>query len=300
MKKQDSLKYLNPESVKSLGSFKLIARAIVEGFLVGLHKSPFHGFSAEFSEYRQYMKGDEPRHIDWKVFARTDRYYIKQFEEETNLHASIVLDRSASMGYSSGPVSKWQYGTFLTGALCYLLYKQRDNFSVSLFSDKIDEITPFRHSLNHLNYIFSLLQSLETAGKTEMQNALHLLAEKLRYRGLVIIISDFMGLDLENIKRALLHFRHGKHEVIVFHILDPMEITLDFEGEVQFVDLETGQKIKTHPSRLKEKLYRTMEAHLMDLHHFCQNHQIDYNRILTSDSFVKALTSFFAKRVGMK
>lgn len=299
MSQSNIIQYLKPEVVQSIGSFQLIAKVIVEGFLVGLHKSPFHGFSAEFSDYRQYMQGDDIKLIDWKVYGRSDRYYIKRFEEETNLNAYIILDRSKSMEFRSGSLSKFQYGKYLVSAISYLLYKQRDNFSLSVFSDHVDLITSMRHSMNHLFYVLSILDKLEPSGKTGIVESINKVAEQIKHRGLVIFISDFQGISLEETQKALLHFIHKKNELLIFHILDPHEIQFDYTGQVEFIDLETGEVIKTRPDKIRDRIQESLNLYYSALETFCLNHRIDYNRITTDQSFFKAMTAFFNKRTSM-
>ncbi|MCK5076155.1 MAG: DUF58 domain-containing protein, partial [Calditrichia bacterium] len=275
------------------------ARAIVEGFMVGLHKSLFHGFSAEFSEYRQYFKGDDIRLIDWNAAARTEKLFVKQFEEETNLTAHIILDISNSMGYSSHEIKKIEYAEYLISALGYLLFKQRDNFALTAFDDKIQIATPARHSLNHLYYIFSLLEKVEISGKTALFTTLQKVAERIKKRGLVILISDFLFEDIEKIKKGLLQFGNKKNEIIVFHLADPGELNFNFSGETLFEDMETGEKIKTQAQQVKKEVQNEINSFFGEIKKFCLNHRIDYQLINTEESFFKALISFLIKRKQM-
>jgi len=229
--------YLQPEFVSTLKNLDFVARMIVEGFLVGLHKSPYHGFSVEFSEHRQYMPGDNIRDIDWKVYGRTDRYYIKQFEEETNLKAYLLLDISGSMQYASGKVRKIDYARYLAAALTYLFIKQRDAVGLITFSDTIHQFLPPKSSPSYINYILHALSRVELKQKkTIISETLHSLAEKIKRRGLVILLTEFLYEDPEHILEGLKHFRHYKHEILVFNILDPNDRYFDFQDEVTFVD----------------------------------------------------------------
>lgn len=300
VEKMDILHYLKPEVVQTFHSIQLIARVIVEGFLVGLHKSPFHGFSAEFSDYRPYMSGDDLRLIDWKVYGRTDRLYIKRFEDETNLTAWLILDKSRSMAFQSGELSKFQYGKYLLAGLAYLLYKQRDNFSLVIFDEKIAEFTPARHSINHLFHVYSRLEKTKPGHKTSLASTMHEIAGKIRNRGMVVLVSDFMGIPLHEIKDAILHFLHGKNELIVFHIVDPQELQFDYSGLVEFVDMETGERVRTRADKIREQLILAQESEQQELRQFCQNHRIDYHRISTRDNFALAMQTFFAKRSVFK
>ena len=296
---RNKLQYLQPEIVAGLGNFKLIARAIVEGFLVGLHKSPFHGFSAEFSEYRQYNKGDDLRLIDWNVVARTEKFFVKQFEEETNLTAHLIFDISNSMIFSSININKFEYGRYLISALSYLLFKQRDNFSLTAFDEKIQIETPSRHSLNHLYYIFSLLENIELSGKTALFSTLQKVAERIKKRGLIVLVSDFLFEEINKIKKGLLQFGNKKSELIVFHLADPRELNFDFSGETVFEDLETGEKIKTQAQHIKKDVQKEISSFIFDIKNFCLNHKIDYQLINTEESFFKALVTFLIKRKQM-
>jgi uncharacterized protein (DUF58 family) len=246
--------YLQPEVVSRIKNLELIAKFIVEGFLVGLHKSPFHGFSVEFSEHRQYMPGDNIRDIDWKVWGRTDRYYIKRYEEETNLKAYILLDISGSMGYTSHKVTKLQYASYLAAAFSYMFLKQRDAVGLVTFSDQIHRLLPAKSTRSYLKFILKELDQAKTQqSQTNISKALHLLAEKIKRRGLIILLSEFLYEDTNKILEGLQHFRHYNHEVLVFNILDPNDRYFDFKDEATFVDMETGEQLKTQPHLIKQE-----------------------------------------------
>ncbi len=289
--------YLLPEVVSRIKNLELVARMIVEGFLVGLHKSPFHGFSVEFSEHRQYMPGDDIRDIDWKVYGRTDRFYIKQYEEETNLKAYILLDVSGSMGYSSHTVTKLDYGRYLAAALAYLLLKQRDAVGLTLFSDRIHTVLPAKSTGNYLKF---LLQALHQASPrqrtTAVADTLHRMAEKLKRRGMVILLSEFLYEPPEQILHGLRHFRYYGHEVLVFNILDPRDRFFDFTDEATFVDLETGEKLKTQPYFIQSDYIQLVETFYGKLKNQCYAMQIDFENLLTTESFEKPLLRFLLKR----
>ena len=238
----DKRRYLDPQIVSRLSRMDVKARLVVEGFVAGLHKSPYRGFSVEFAEHRQYMPGDPLRHIDWKVYAKSDKFYIKEYEEETNLRSNILLDGSASMGYSSGGISKFDYGAHLAAALSFLMLKQRDSVGLMLFDDKLRQYLAPRSTGTHLHQILKELNAAQPARGTDVGNSLHTLAERIRRRGLVILISDLMD-DPDDVLMALRYFRHKKHEVVVFHLLDPKEVHFDFDKEARFEDLETDDHI---------------------------------------------------------
>ncbi|HEM49406.1 MAG TPA: DUF58 domain-containing protein, partial [Caldithrix sp.] len=251
MQDNQLLKYLQPEVISSVKNLELVARLVVEGYLTGRHRSPFHGFSVEFSQHRPYMPGDNLRFIDWKVFGRTDRYYIKQFEEETNLRCHILLDVSKSMQYASDKITKAQYASYLTAGLTFLMLQQRDSTGLVLFDDKIKKIVPPRSVISHLNVILQAVNKAEYGNDTNISMALHSLAEQIRKRGLIILISDLLD-DPQALLNGLKHFRHNKHEILVFHIIDRKELEFDFSGDVLFEDIESNDKLKTQPRYIQE------------------------------------------------
>ncbi len=296
-KQQNNQKYLMPEVVAKIKNLDMIARFIVEGFLVGLHKSPFHGFSVEFSEHRQYMPGDNIRDIDWKVYGRTDRYYIKQYEEETNMKANILVDMSGSMGYSSHGITKFQYARYLAAALSYLLLKQRDAVGVTLFSDQIHRYLPPKSTNSYIKYLLKELEKAEPQkNETVVSQTLHEMAEKMKRPGLIILISEFLYEDIEKILEGLRHFRYYNHEVIVFNILDPKDRNFDFTDEATFVDMETGEELKTQPHLIKNQYREMIDGFYEELKNECHNMQIDFQNIFTTDPFDKAMMRYLFKR----
>ena len=307
-KKQAISRFLDPNIVSRLGSMELKARLIVEGFIAGMHRSPYHGFSVEFAEYRQYMQGDNIKNIDWKVYGKTDRFYMKVYEEETNLKATILLDKSGSMGFSSlekgeksdtnGAIDKLTYGSLLAASLSYLMVKQQDAVGLFLFDDEIRAMVPHRSMRKHLLYLLGTLDRVSAGAKTRISPTLHYIAERVRRRGLVILISDLMDRP-EEVLKGLKHFRHRNKEVIVFHILDPREFDLDYRNEVEFEDLETNKKIRVEPAFLKEQYSKQVKDWIRSLDRTCKAHQIDYNLLSTATPFDQALTAYLNKRVRM-
>ena len=246
----DYKKYLDPSVISKISSLELKARLIVEGFLLGLHRSPYHGFSIEFSQHRPYMPGDAPKDIDWKVYGKTDRFFVKQYEEETNLKCNILLDTSKSMSYSSkGNISKLEYASYLVASLSYLMIKQKDAVGLTLYSEQINKTLTPKASNSYLKEILFALNSVEPAGKTETANCLSGIAESIKRRGLVIIISDFFD-EPDKVLSALKHFRFKKNEVIVFHILDPLELNFAFDRDSIFIDMETAEEMTTQPRQI--------------------------------------------------
>jgi uncharacterized protein (DUF58 family) len=293
---RDYKKYLLPSVISKVNSFELKARLIVEGFMVGLHKSPYHGFSVEFSEHRQYLQGDNIKDIDWKVFGKTERYFIKQYEEETNLRSYILVDSSASMNYSSeGNVSKFEYASTLAAALAYLMIKQQDAVGLTLYSDKINKNYPPKASRAYLTEMLRGLASETASSKTKTAECLDTIAEKIKRRGLVVIISDLFD-DTSKVISALKHFRYQKNEVIVFQILDPVERSFSFGKDAIFHDLETDEEITTQPYQIQKAYREAFDEFINRIKSECLNSNIEYNLMDTSTPFDKALFSYIQKR----
>jgi len=289
--------YLDPVALSRLGNLELVARLVVEGFVTGLHKSPYQGFSVEFSEHRQYMPGDEIRHIDWKVFGKSDRYYVKKFEEETNLRVYLVLDTSQSMTYQfdGSGISKLQYGCYLAASLTYLMLKQRDSVGLATFDQQIRDYIPPRGVPTHLQAIISILESITAGAETDVATVLHDLAKRIVRRGLVIVISDLLDQPTK-VLSALKHFRHRKHEVIVFHLLDSAEKTFPFQGAISFQDLETGQQLVTQADSLKSSYLEQLNRFIRDYQRGCGANMIDYVQINTDTPFDYALSAYLSNR----
>jgi uncharacterized protein (DUF58 family) len=293
---RDYRKYLLPSVISKINSFELKARLIVEGFKVGLHKSPYHGFSVEFSEHRPYLQGDNIKDIDWKVFGKTERYFIKQHEEETNLRSYILLDSSASMNYKSEDnISKFEYASTLAAALCYLMIKQQDAAGLTLYSDKINRSFPPKVSRAYLTEMLKALASENASSKTKTAECLNSIADKIKRRGLVIIISDLFD-DISSVISALKHFRYQKNEVIVFQILDPSERSFSFGRDAVFHDLETDEEITTQPYQIQKAYREAFDEFINKIKTECLNSNIEYNLIDTSTPFDKALFSYVQKR----
>ena len=292
---------LDPEVVSRLGALDYIARSLVEGFLVGLHRSPYHGFSVEFAEYRQYLPGETTQNIDWRVYAKTDRHYVKVFQEETNLHARILLDISASMDATPEPgrISKLHYGKLLAAALGYLLIKQNDAVALATFDDQPRTIIPPRSSRRQLNHLLTVLHHAEAGAKTNVGRVLDRIAEMVWRRGLIVIISDLID-DPDKVLQGLKHFRHRQHEVLVLHVLDPREIDLNITREAKFVDPEkTMAPVRTQPWHLRESYRDTIEQWRGRLARECRQHQIDYVPLSTDVPFDVALMAYLNKRTRL-
>lgn len=287
---------LDPSFISKLNSLELKARMVVEGFMVGMHKSPYHGFSVEFSEHRAYMQGDNLKDVDWKVFGKTERFFIKQYEEETNLRSYIFLDSSNSMSYASNNnISKLDYSITLTAALSYLMIHQQDAVGLTLYAEKINKFLPPKSSRAYLQEILKNLVNVQASEKTNTAESLSEGAEKLKRRGLVVIISDFFD-DINSVLRALKHFSYKKNEVIVFQVLDPMEKTFSFGKDAIFKDLETGDELTTQPYQIQKAYREAMKEFTERIKTDCLNSNIDYNLIETSDPYDKALLRYIQKR----
>ena len=298
---RDALQYLDPKVIARIQNLELLARIVVEGFLVGLHKSPFHGFSVEFSSYRPYMKGDDIKYIDWKLWARTDELFLKLFVEETNLRAHILLDTSASMAYtptgpgSEGAVSKYKYGVFLGAALAYLMMLQKDAVGVATFDTEIRHYLPPRARLDHLLHVLKILDRVKVAEQTGFARGLDALAERIRKRGMIIVISDLFD-EPEAVMDVLKHFRHSGHEVIVFQVLTRDEVDLPFTGQILFEDLETGERLTTLPTLIQERYKEVLSEHQRWIAKECANSLIDFVPIVTDESLGIALMQYLIKR----
>lgn len=286
---------LSEETLARLSQLQLTAKTIVEGFLVGLHKSPYHGFSAEFSDHRQYNPGEPLKDLDWKILAKTERYYVKRYEEETNLRSYILLDHSRSMFYSSGGRSKIEYATQLAGSLAWLMIAQKDAAGLYTFNDTITNAFPPKAIRSYTAQLFSALVSLNAEDKTDILSPLHQIAELIKKRSLVILISDLLD-EPERIMEALKHFRTRHHEVLCFHIIDPQEELFGFKRETQFVDSETGEKITVSPWQIRKEYKDNYAAFGSYLKSECHKHRIEYNPVTTSTPPEDLLLKYLIKR----
>lgn len=276
---------------------------IVEGFITGLHKSPYHGFSVEFAEHRQYTFGDEPRHIDWRVYGRTGKYYIKQYEEETNLRCYILLDQSSSMAFRSSKsvLPKIEYASYIAAALTLLMMGQRDAVSLTTYSDTLHTFLPPSLKPSHQNLILQTLHQTsqstqQSRGKTtDTSAALKTFAKYLEKRSLIVLLSDFWDTP-EKVVAALKHFQHRRNEVIAFHILDPKEKDFDFTTDVEVIDLETGERMLTSPRQLQAAYQTAFQARTRALRQALIDNMIDYVPVETSQPFDVALLAYLKKR----
>ncbi len=257
-----SQRFLDPEILSRISNLELLARTVVEGFIAGLHKSPYKGFSVEFMEYRQYVPGDDLKRLDWKVFARTDRLFVKEFEEETNTTCSILLDISNSMGYESGKITKLEYASYLAATLAYFMIRQRDGVGLYLFDERITTFIPPKSTRAHLFSMLTALERIEPGRKTNLGKPFHELAEAIKRRGIVVIISDLFD-RVDSIVDGLKHLVFNGNEVILFHILDPLEESFNFSEVIEFEDMETGEKMLVS-GEIAREVYREKISGFMD------------------------------------
>jgi uncharacterized protein (DUF58 family) len=295
-------RYLDPQTLSKIDRLDLKAKYIVEGFISGMHRSPYHGFSVEFAQHRGYVPGDDLKHLDWKVYAKTERYYIKQYEEETNLVAHILLDASESMLYNSpkaaGKLSKLEYGKLITAALSYLVLGQSDAVAVALFDDDIRQYIERSTRDVHIHRICDVLENTDPRKKTDLSSIFFRIAERVRRRGVVVIISDLFD-RIENVLKGIQRLRFGGNEVVVLHLLDEYELTFPFEGLIQFKGLEEMGQALCHPRMLKKHYLEEVNAFLQKMRIGCRKNNVDYVQINTSTPVEVALTAYLAGRARM-
>ena len=304
--------YLDPVFLSKLANMDLVARCAVEGFFAGLHPSPFHGFSVEYSDHRQYHPGDELKFVDWKMFGRSDRLYIKRFRQETNATVYILLDTSKSMSFAGNSprlrgdrlapaeagVRKIDYACFLAAALSYLMLSQGDSTALLLFAETVGKYIPPKSKRTHLNAILTALQSTNPAGRTNLANVLHAFAEATKRRGMVILISDLLD-DQGDIYKGLAHLKFLKHDVIIFHTLDHQELNLGYEGLIEFEDLESKARLQTFPQSIRDSYRKRVAEFLDEVQKTAGKSGIDYCLLDTSQPLDKALIAYLAKRKRM-
>jgi len=292
--------YLDFDVIAHIDNMQLLAKVVVEGFILGLHRSPYRGFSVEFAEYRQYSPGDEIRHIDWKVFGKTDRYYIKQFEEETNLACTILLDASGSMDYKSREdgLTKLEYGSRLAACLSYFIMRQRDAVGLVVFDEQVRTALPPRMRQSHLKHIMAALDDLKAGGETHLAGPMHDLADGLKRRGLIILISDLLD-DPEAVMSALQHFRFQGHDVIIFHLMDNAELTFPFDTMTEFTDLETHAKATVSAEGVKPVYMEELKAFLDVYEKGCADVLADYKLFDTCQPLELALSEYLYRRSRM-
>jgi uncharacterized protein (DUF58 family) len=294
---QRKYKYFDPLAMSRLGTMSLVARGVVEGFMSGLHKSPFKGFSVEFAEHRAYAPGDPLKHIDWRCFARTERLNVKEFEEETNVRCYVLIDASNSMSYRGEhtKLTKLEYACYLAASFAYLMIHQQDPAGLAVFDSKIRRYIAPRASPEHLRVLLDALEQIKAGEKTGMAGPFHELAETIKKRGLIIILSDLYD-DETEVLRALQHFRHRKHEVLLFHLLDPAETDFPFRRLSDFRDLETDERIQVDPKFVRDEYLKLLEEFCGKFKRACLESGADYCRINTGVPFEESLGRYLSVR----
>jgi uncharacterized protein (DUF58 family) len=294
----DSRRFLHPEAIKRISRLELRARQIVEGFLAGMHRSPHFGQSVEFLAHRQYVPGDDPRFVDWKVWAKQDRLYVKQFEEDTNLRATLLVDLSASMRYGSGPLDKYEYGCTLAACLAYLILRQQDAVGCVTFDEAARRVVPQRTKRTHLESVIQALDATEPANKTDVGEILRTAAETFPRRGLMILISDLL-VDREGLFRGLRMLRSRGHDVMVFHVMDDDELDFPFNGPTRFEGLELSGEMNCNPRALRAVYMAALSAYLDEVRRGCVGSRSDYALLRTSQPLDAALAAYLSNRLAV-
>ena len=289
-------RYLEPEALARVKNLSMVARGVVEGAISGLHSSPYKGFSVEFAEHREYTTGDDPKHLDYKMLARTERLYIKQYEEETNMRVQIILDASGSMGYRQHTrISKFEYGCYLTAILSYMMTRQQDSVGLTTFDTEVRLDMPARSSPRHFHEMMDRLENTKPGAETDIGSILNLLANRFKKRCLIVLISDLYD-DPANVMRALHHFTHRRHEVIVFNVFDKAELEFPFEDTIAFHDMETNERIMIEPSAIRDTYVKQVREFTDHYRRACQESGVDYVLTDTSVPYDFMLSRYVAKR----
>lgn len=292
-------KYIDVETLMQMKAYDLRAKVVVQSFLQGLHRSPYHGVSSQFSEYKVYVEGDDLRHLDWKLYARSDRYYIRKYEGETNMQCHMLLDLSLSMEFNHAGWSKADYAATLAATLAYFVYGQRDAFGLLTFDDNVIDYLPARLKRGHFHHFLAALDKRGKAEHSGLSQALKECVNTLKHRGLQVIISDMM-MDLDELEEHLGYLRACGHEVLLFQILDPFELSLEADEAALFEDIESGQKMFINPSIIREEYQQKIQAHNQQLATICENQGIHYQLMTTDQPLNMALGEFLRVRDGVK
>ena len=299
MRSDDPNAYLDPSALTRFGLTPMIAKLVVEGFISGLHRSPFHGFSVEFADHREYVPGDDLKFLDWFLFARTDHYYIKRYEEQTNVRCHILLDRSASMAFGTQGITKWDYACFLSSCLAYLMLKQQDSVGMSLMGMRPGLLVPPRCRGSHLRQLMRVMIQNPPTGRTDLATSIRSIVRSLKRRSLVVVISDLID-DPEQTLKALRLIRSHRHDVVVFHVQDPAELEFTFDGSTLFKDVETGEELEIDPDTIRDSYLQ----HVADLMTFYRRHLtefgIDYEPLDTRRRYEHALWSYLQRRASLR
>jgi len=290
-----ALKFLDPPGLARVGNMELVARQVVEGFLTGRHRSPYHGFSVEYLDHRPYTPGDDMRSMDWKMLARSDKYQVKLFEDETNLRAYILLDCSESMAFRSGEMDKLTYGSYLAAALTYLLIRQNDAVGLLLFDTKVRSYIPPRAHPSQFRRVLQALEGLKPGGETNVGSVLHDAAERIKRRGLIILISDLIDRE-DEIASGLQHFRHNQHEVMVIHTMDDAELNFPYDRITRFKDMEGAGRVVANPKSLRKRYLERINMFTERIKADCFERKIDYSLAPTTEPYDRFLAAYLDKR----
>lgn len=296
MAKKRSGDFLDPKVLSKLSRLDIRARGLVEGSFSGQHKSPHKGSSVEFSQYRKYVAGDDIKNLDWKVYARSDRFYIKEFEADTNLRCYLVVDCSGSMGFSGESGSKMDYARKLAGSLAYLLVLQSDSVGLHCFNDTVISDIPPRNKPSHLHNIFEVLSSVPPRGETDIVTILHNLAEKIRKRALVIVFSDFFA-EVEPLIDCFHHLMHRKHDLAVFHLVDDAEMNFNFNRPIRFIDMEDASTLISEPGMTRNEYLRIFTQYMENIKKGCREFKVDYRLCRMSEPYDSVLSDFLLERM---
>ena len=294
----DPKRFLHPEAIKRISRMDLRARQIVEGFLSGMHRSPYFGQSVEFLQHREYATGDDLRHIDWKVWAKQDRYYIKQFEEDTNMRGTLLVDVSASMQYGSGALNKYEYAATLAACMAYMLLRQQDAVGCVAFDDAIRTTVPLRTKRNHLMSVVEAIERSEPRRKTDLSQILMQAAESYPKRGMMVLVSDLLA-ERQGVLRGIRMLRQRGHDVLVFHVMDDDELDFPFTGATRFEGLELPRSLTCNPRALREGYLNSLQRYLDEIRRGCASFGADYALVRTSEPLDAALATFLSNRLGM-
>ncbi|MBK95107.1 MAG: DUF58 domain-containing protein [Planctomycetaceae bacterium] len=295
----DSKRFLHPEAIKRIARLDLRARHIVEGFLSGMHRSPYFGQSVEFLQHREYVPGDDLRHVDWKVWARQDRLYVKQFEEDTNLRCTMVVDVSRSMQYGNGTLNKYEYAATIASSLAYLVLQQQDAVGCITFDEKVRMRIPIRSKRNHIHSVIESLNVETPRDKTDVYDVLRTITETVPRRGMIVLVSDLLG-DVDGILKGLKLLRQRGHDVLVFHVMDDDELDFEFNGPMRFDGLESDDFLNCNPRALREGYLEALNEFLNRVRRQCAQNIVDYALIRTSDPLDAVLAKYLSSRMSVR
>ncbi|HUG18979.1 MAG TPA: DUF58 domain-containing protein [Planctomycetaceae bacterium] len=294
-----SRSFLDPQALARLSAIPLFSRRAMIGNVSGIHASPHRGSSVEFAEYRRYVPGDDIRRLDWRAFGRSDRYYVKEFEADTNLRCCLILDTSGSMNFGSGGIAKIEYARRILGSLAHIAVQQGDAVGLTCIAEKIVQTIPPRRTPSHLRGVFDILENSRPKGDTRLVGRLHELAETIPQRALIVLVSDLF-MPPADLKSAFEHFRFRKHDVAVFHLFDPLELSFDFQRPMRFLDLEGGPSVFAEPTEIADRYHKALDLYLAELKQIVLGAAVDYHRVRLDEDYELVLRNFLAARTRTK